>query len=421
MKEEILILDFGFQYTQLIARRVREMAVFSEVFPYNCSIEQIKATQPKGIILALTQQSMDDDSSMVEKEIKKLGIPLIGIYYDLENRGERDKIITKFLTDNCKCKFQWNAATFVKDSIESIKKQVGDKKVLCAVSGGVDSSVLACLLHKAIGDQLYCIHIDTGLMRKNESKTVVETFKDKFKINLDFVDASDIFLSKLAGVTDPEQKRKIIGATYIELFEKESLKFGKLDFLAQGTIYPDVIESIPVKGVTIKSHHNVGGMPEKMKMDLVEPLRYLFKDEVRKIGRELGLPAELVDRHPFPGPGLGVRVIGDITREKLDLLREADYIFIDEIKKAGAYNNIWQAFVALLPVKSVGVRDEKRTYEAAVALRAIHSVDAMTADWVKLDYSILEKTSTRILSTLKGINRVLYDISSKPPTTIEWE
>jgi GMP synthase (glutamine-hydrolysing) len=287
----------------------------------------------------------------------------------------------------------------------------------------VDSSVLAVLLHKAVGNQLHCIHVDTGLMRKDESKNVVETFKKQFNIALEHVDASDIFLSNLVGVTDPEQKRKIIGATYINVFEKASRKFGKLDFLAQGTIYPDVIESLPVKGERIKSHHNVGGMPEKMNMELVEPVYYLFKDEVRKIGKELGFPDELLNRHPFPGPGLGVRVVGEITKEKLDLLREADYIFIDEIKKAGVYNDIWQAFVALLPVKSVGVMNggEKRTYEVTVALRAIHSIDAIEATWVKMDYSILEKTSSRILNSVKGINRVLYDISSKPPATIEWE
>ena len=419
MREKVLILDFGSKYTQIVARRVREMAVFSEVYPYNTPIETIKFHDPKGIILSVDPEGAD--SSIVKKEIDKLGIPILSLYYDLKTKDESDKTIKKFLDEICHCAFQWNPDTFVKDSIEEIKKQVGDNKVLCGVSGGVDSSVLALLLHKAIGNQLYCMHIDTGLMRKNESKQVVETFKEKFNIVLDHVDASDIFLSKLAGVTDPEKKRKIIGTTYIDVFEKESRKFGKLDFLAQGTIYPDVIESIPVKGTVIKSHHNVGGMPEKMNMGLVEPLRFLFKDEVRKIGRELGLPVELVDRHPFPGPGLGVRVIGEITKEKLDMLREADYIFIDEIRKSGIYNDIWQAFAVILPVKTVGLTDEGRTYELTVALRAIHSIDAVTADWVKMDYSILEKTSNRIINNVKGINRVVYDISSKPPATIEWE
>jgi GMP synthase (glutamine-hydrolysing) len=420
MKEEILILDFGSKYTQLIARRVREMAVFSEVYPYNCPIEKIKIIEPNGIILS-SSTSLDVDLSVFEKEISELGIPMLSVYYDLETKYEDDKIIRKFLTEDCKCVFEWNPATFIRENIESIKREVDDGKVLCAVSGGVDSSVLAILLHKAIGKQLYCMHIDTGLMRKNESKQVVERFKEKFNITLDHVEASDIFLSKLAGVEDPEKKRKIIGTTYIDVFEKESRKFGKLDFLAQGTIYPDVLESIPVRGTTIKSHHNVGGMPEKMNMSLIEPFRYLFKDEVRKIGRELRLPSELIDRHPFPGPGLGIRVIGEVTRKKLDLLREIDYVFIDEIKSSGIYNDIWQAFAVLLPVKSVGVVDDKRTYELTVALRAINSIDAMTADWVKMDYSILERISNRIIKDVKGINRVVYDISSKPPATIEWE
>jgi GMP synthase (glutamine-hydrolysing) len=420
VKEEILILDFGSKYTQLVARRVREMNIFSEVYPYNCSVEKIQIVEPNGIILS-SSTSLDADLSVVEKEISKLDIPILSICYSLETQDENDKVIKKFLTEDCKCTFQWNAATFIRENIESIKREVGEGKVLCATSGGVDSSVLAILLHRAIGKQLYCMHIDTGLMRKDESKQVVKMFKEKFNITLDHVDASDIFLSKLAGVEDPEKKRKIIGTTYIDVFEKEARKFGKLDFLAQGTIYPDVLESIPVKGYTIKSHHNVGGMPEEMNMSLIEPFRYLFKDEVRKIGRKLELPDELIDRHPFPGPGLGIRVVGEVTREKLDLVREADYIFIDEIKKAGIYNDIWQAFVILLPVKSVGVMNEKRTYELTVVLRAINSIDAMTADWVKMDYSVLEKTSNRIIKNVKGINRVVYDISSKPPATIEWE
>ena len=420
MKEKILILDFGSKCTQLIARRVREMLVFSEVYSYNSSVEKIKAAQPTGIILSL-DSPLDIEAPVVDKEIYNIGVPSLSVCYDLNHTSDGDKIIKEFLKETCKCTFQWTPAKFVNESIESIRKEVGTKKVLCAVSGGVDSSVLAVLLHKAIGSQLHCMHIDTGLMRKDESKTVVATFREKFNIPIEHVDAVDIFLSKLAGVTDPEQKRKIIGATYIDVFEKESRKFGKLDFLAQGTIYPDVIESIPIKGSVIKSHHNVGGMPEKMNMDLIEPFRCLFKDEVRKIGIEMGLPSELVDRHPFPGPGLGIRIIGEITREKLDLLREADYIFIDEIKQAGIYNDIWQAFAALLPVKSVGVMGDDRTYEPTIALRAVNSRDGMTAEWVKIEYSVLERASKRIMNDIKGINRVLYDISSKPPATIEWE
>jgi len=511
MTEEILILDFGSQYTQLIARRVRELNVFSEIYPFSYSMDEIKKKNPKGIILSGGPSSvLDDGSPMVDPEIYKLGIPVLGLCYGLQlivyqNSGKVEKadkreygkanlviksgspitrsvsassqvwmshgdyikelpegynvfaqtenspycgiqnvekkifglqfhpevvhtiegmkIIKNFVIDICGCSGNWNTSSFIDEAVKKIRADVGDSKVLCALSGGVDSSVLALLLHKALGKQLFCMHIDTGLMRKDESRFVVDTFKDGFNILLDHVDASEIFLSRLSGVTDPEKKRKIIGAAFIEVFEAESRKFGKLDFLAQGTLYPDVIESVSVRGpsATIKSHHNVGGLPEKMNMKLLEPFRYLFKDEVRKIGHELGLPDDLINRHPFPGPGLAVRIIGDITRERTAILREADFIFIDEIKKAGIYNDIWQAFAVLLPVQSVGVMGDERTYELTVALRAVTSLDGMTADWAKIDPEILGKISNRIINDIKGINRVVYDISSKPPATIEWE
>jgi GMP synthase (glutamine-hydrolysing) len=511
MTEEILILDFGSQYTQLIARRVRELNVFSEIYPYSFPIEEIKKKNPKGIILSGGPSSvLDDGSPMVDKGIYELGIPILGLCYGLQlivfqNEGKVEKadkreygkadlniktksplvknvleksqvwmshgdyikalpkdynvfaqtenspycgiqnlekkifglqfhpevvhtveglkIIKNFVMDICGCSGNWNTVSFIDEAIKKIREDVGDSKVLCALSGGVDSSVLALLLHKALGKQLFCMHIDTGLMRKDESRYVVDTFKNGFNIFLDHIDAADTFLSRLKGVTDPEKKRKIIGAAFIEVFEKESKKFGKLDFLAQGTLYPDVIESVSVRGpsATIKSHHNVGGLPEKMNMKLLEPFRYLFKDEVRRIGRELGLPKELIERHPFPGPGLAVRIIGDITKDRTAMLREADYIFIDEIKKAGIYNDIWQAFAVLLPVQSVGVMGDERTYELTVALRAVTSLDGMTADWAKIDPEILGRVSNRIINDIKGINRVVYDISSKPPATIEWE
>ena len=333
------------------------------------------------------------------------------------------KILENFLFRICACAGGWNAAAFVDSSIAEIKSIVGKERVICALSGGVDSSVAAVLLHKAIGAQLQCIHIDNGLMRKNESAEVVKTFRDHYHIPLDFVDGSEIFLSRLRDVTEPERKRKIIGETFIELFETEAKKFSDAVFLAQGTLYPDVIESVSFKGpsATIKTHHNVGGLPETMKLKLIEPFRELFKDEVRAVGRELGLPEPFIRRHPFPGPGLAIRVLGSVDTSRLDILRSADEIYIEEIEHAGLYDEIWQAFAVLLPVQAVGVMGDARTYENVLALRAVTSVDGMTADWYPMPYDVLARMANRIINEVRGINRVVYDVSSKPPATIEWE
>jgi GMP synthase (glutamine-hydrolysing) len=513
--ERILVLDFGSQYSQLIARRVRELGVYSELHPFSISVETIKALRPQGIILSGSPHSTYEPGAPIPSpEIFQLGIPILGICYGLQViayqlGGEVDKaarreyghaelfiddpsdlfggvcengaasttvwmshgdhltkmpngftsiahtdnspisaiknaekkifgiqfhpevahtpkgkaILRNFLYKICGCKGGWNATSFIARAVADIRSRVGEGKVICALSGGVDSSVAAALLHKAIGEQLICIHINNGLMRKGESESVVRAFRDTFRINLDYVDASDRFLSALAGVSDPEEKRKIIGKLFIDVFEVEASKIGKVDYLAQGTLYPDVIESTSFKGpsVTIKTHHNVGGLPEKMKLKLIEPFRELFKDEVRAVGLELGLPEELIWRHPFPGPGLAVRVLGEVTKERLDLLREADAIFVEEIRKAGIYRDIWQGFVVLLPVQSVGVMGDGRTYEYTCALRCVTSVDGMTADWYRMPYEVMARISSRITNEVRGINRVVYDISSKPPATIEWE
>jgi GMP synthase (glutamine-hydrolysing) len=510
MNEKVIILDFGSQYTQLIARKVRECGVYAEIYPYNLTIEEIQRHHPKGIILSGGPASVfDTNAPHPDKKIFSMDIPILGICYGLQlityhlggkvakankreygravfkiaspdpifedipaesivwmSHGDKiddippnfiilgktensisairsqnkkiyglqfhpevhhtiygKKILENFLRKVCECQEQWNAASFIGTQIKQIREKVGSDEVILALSGGVDSTVAAVLLERAIGNQLHCIHIDTGLMRMNESKNIVELFKKHFKIPITLVEAESLFLERLKGITDPEQKRKIIGNTFIELFEKEAQKFSSAKWLAQGTLYPDVIESTSVRGpsATIKSHHNVGGLPERMNLKVLEPFRELFKDEVRQVGKELGVPDWFIQRHPFPGPGLAIRIIGEVTKERLEILRQADEIFIQEIQNANLYNEIWQAFAVLLPVKSVGVMGDERTYENVCALRAVVSQDGMTADWFKFPYEVLEKASTRIINEVKGINRVVYDITSKPPGTIEWE
>jgi GMP synthase (glutamine-hydrolysing) len=332
-------------------------------------------------------------------------------------------ILENFLFRICRCRSTWTMKSFVESVTETLREKVGDDQVICALSGGVDSSVVAVLLHRAIGERLHCIFVNNGLLRRGEAESVQRIFKDHFELNLITLNATEVFLERLEGVTDPEQKRKIIGNLFIELFESEARKLKGARYLAQGTLYPDVIESVSFKGpsATIKTHHNVGGLPERMNLELVEPLRELFKDEVRLVGRELGLPEHIIKRHPFPGPGLAIRMIGDITREKLEMLREADSILLEEIEASGWYDHVWQAFAVLLPVRSVGVMGDERTYEEVIAVRAVESVDAMTADWARLPYEVLQRISNRIINEVKGVNRVVYDISSKPPSTIEWE
>ena len=510
MTNGILILDFGSQYNQLIARRIREFGVYAEILPFNASIDQILEKQPKGIILSGGPSSVfADDAALIDKSLYELNIPVLGICYGMQltahllggkvKKGEKgeygkadfsvleqcslfdgvpenssvwmshfdevaelpegfvkagkssveiasivnsekniyavqfhpevshtdfgSQILENFVFKICKAEKNWQIEDFISSQIRQIKETVGDKKVILGLSGGVDSSVAAVLIHKAIGDQLNCIFVDTGLLRKDEGKKVFENYGKHFNLNIKMVDASEQFLSKLKGVSDPEKKRKLIGHEFIEVFNAEAKKFQDADFLAQGTIYPDVIESQSVKGpsATIKSHHNVGGLPEDMKLQLLEPLRELFKDEVRKVGVELGIPKELVFRHPFPGPGLGVRILGEIDKEKVRILQEADDIFIEELYKNDLYDSVSQAFVVLLPVKSVGVMGDERTYEYTAVLRSADTIDFMTATWSKLPYEFLGKVSNRIINEVRGINRVAYDISSKPPATIEWE
>ena len=509
-KELILILDFGGQYNQLIARRVRECNVYSEVVPYDITLEKIKEKNPKGIIFTGGPASVyGEDSPKCADGIFELGIPVLGICYGMQlmshtlggkvtsastreygetsvsidntsllfdgftdkniflmshtdyvetvpegfknigftpvcpnaamenaekklygiqfhpevnNSVNGTKVIKNFLYNVCGCSGDWVMSSFVEDSIKSLKEKIGDKKALCALSGGVDSSVAAVLLSKAIGKNLTCIFVDHGLLRKNEGDEVEEIFTKNYDLNFIRVNAKDRFLEKLAGVTDPERKRKIIGEEFIRVFEAEAKKIGTVDFLVQGTIYPDVIESGLGKSAVIKSHHNVGGLPDYVDFkEIVEPLRNLFKDEVRKTGLELGIPENLVYRQPFPGPGLAIRVIGDITDDKLSILKEADAIFREEIANAGLHRNINQYFAVLTNLKSVGVMGDERTYDYTVALRAVETTDFMTGVWSKIPYDILEKVSSRIVNEVKHVNRVVYDITSKPPATIEWE
>jgi GMP synthase (glutamine-hydrolysing) len=513
MTEQIVILDFGSQYTQVIARRIRECNVYSQILRYDTPAAAIAALKPSGLILSGGPSSVySNDAPLPDKEIFQLGVPILGICYGvqlfaqflggkverclkreygkgnltikdascalfaglpdtlqvwnshgdkltslpggfrpvavsensdfaaIENR-ERGffglqfhpevvhtprgrEIIANFVHAVCKCGKNWNMRGFIDQAVGQIQSEVGGERVILGLSGGVDSSVAAALLHKAIGDQLTCIFVNNGLLRGREADNVREVFVKHFKIKLQYEDASKLFLGRLKGVTDPERKRKIIGKTFIEVFQFATKRAGAAKFLAQGTLYPDVIESVPIAGnpaAMIKSHHNVGGLPKNMKFKLVEPLKRLFKDEVRQLGLELGLPKEIVYRQPFPGPGLAVRILGEVTPKRCEILRAADTIVVDEMKSSGWYYKIWQSFAVLLPVRSVGVMGDERTYDYTIAIRAVESQDGMTADWVKLPYDLLERLSTRIINEVKGVNRVCLDISSKPPATIEWE
>jgi GMP synthase (glutamine-hydrolysing) len=509
-REVLLILDFGSQYTQLIARRIRENNVYSEIVPGNISWEEIERRNPLALVLSGGPSSVfEEESPRPDERVYSYNKPILGICYgmqllvhhiggtvtpaprheygkaEIETVGDSllfhglptempvwmshgdhiqalpdgfgmtarsetafaamedperqifglqfhpevvhtpygTEILSNFLFGVCGCSADWTVSSFVEEAVGEIEEQIGQGRAVCGLSGGIDSTVAALLVHRAIGDKLTCLFVDNGLLRKNEFRQVLEMFEQNLHLNVIGVESADRFLGRLQGVLDPELKRKIIGEEFIRVFEEEADKLGTIDFLVQGTLYPDVIESVSVKGpsAVIKSHHNVGGLPEKMNLALVEPLRELFKDEVRRVGRELGLSSGFVARQPFPGPGLGVRIVGEITPERLEVLREADAIVHEEVKTAGLYEKIWQSFAVLLPVKSVGVMGDGRTYENVVAIRAVESLDGMTADWVALPYDLLGRISNRIVNEVRGVNRVVYDVSSKPPSTIEWE
>jgi GMP synthase (glutamine-hydrolysing) len=510
-QEIVVILDFGSQYTQLIARKVRELGVYCEIFPYNISPRKVKAIKPTGLILSGGPKSVNDsDAPVIDPGLFAIGVPILGICYgiqliaklhggEVQRSGKREygrahlcldfndgllegmeendtiwmshgdaiirmpagfsalahsenspyaairnkegsiygvqfhpevyhtpkgkTILKNFLYNICKAKGLFSTKSFIEMTTERIREEVGDGKVVCGLSGGVDSSVVAALIHRAIGDRLTCVFVNNGVLRKNEGQEVLDLFKDRLHLNLKYVDGTDRFLAVLKGVRDPERKRKRIGRLFIQVFEEEARSLGKVEFLAQGTLYPDVIESVSFKGpsATIKSHHNVGGLPKRMNLKLIEPLRELFKDEVRTVGKELGLPVHVVQRQPFPGPGLAIRIIGEVTPERVAMLQDADWIIRDEIERKPEFSHIWQSFAILIPIKTVGVMGDERTYAHVIALRIVESLDGMTADWSRVPYDVLDVVSRRIINEVPGVNRVVLDISSKPPSTIEWE
>ena len=430
MKQDmIVILDLGSSENTTLAREIRALGVYSEIYPHDITKAELqKLPNVKGVILnGGEHRNVDGKDIDVLPEIYEAGYPVIAIDHApalCEQKLEEwpsEEVLKTFVFTVCKAEANWNMKNFVADQVELIREQVKDRKVLLALSGGVDSSVVAALLLKAIGKQLYCVHVNHGLMRKGESESVIEVFKNQMDANLIYVDASERFLGKLKDVAEPEQKRKIIGAEFIRVFEEEARKLKGIDFLAQGTIYPDIVESGTKTAKVVKSHHNVGGLPDDLAFELVEPLRQLFKDEVRACGLELGLPHDMVFRQPFPGPGLGIRVLGDITEEKLEIVRDSDLILREEVAKAGLQKEIWQYFTCLTNMRSVGVMGDQRTYDYAVAIRAVTSIDGMTADWAKIPYEVLDVISNRIVNEVKHVNRVVYDITSKPPGTIEFE